>query len=60
MYNKYDYGLDMEWWSNSKQHILPVPAVFIVKNGMIQFQHVDPNYSKRWSANLILAMIKSL
>ena len=62
LYSKYknDYGMDMEWWSNSTKHILPVPAVFIVKNGVIQFQHVDPNYSKRLSSELLLALIKSL
>jgi peroxiredoxin len=62
LYSKYknDYGMDLEWWSKSTKHILPVPAVFIVKNGVIQFQHVDPNYSKRLSADLLLALIKSL
>ena len=62
LYLKYKnvYGMDLEWWSNSQQHILPVPAVFIVKDGIIQFQHVDPNYSKRLSPELLLALIKSL
>jgi peroxiredoxin len=62
LYLKYknDYGMDLEWWSNSLEHILPVPAVFIVKDGIIQFQHVDPNYSKRLSAKLLLALIKSI
>jgi peroxiredoxin len=62
LYLKYknEYGMDLEWWSNSLEHILPVPAVFIVKDGIIQFQHVDPNYSKRLSAKLLLALIKSI
>jgi hypothetical protein len=62
LYLKYknEYGMDLEWWSNSLEHILPVPAVFIVKGGIIQFQHVDPNYSKRLSAKLLLALIKSI
>jgi peroxiredoxin len=62
LYSKYknSYGMDMEWWSQTTNHVLPVPAVFIIKNGVIQFQHVDPNYSKRLSADLILALISAL
>jgi len=62
LYEKYKnkYNLDLEWWSNSKHHLLPVPSVFIVKNGKIQLQHVDPKYSQRLSPKLLLAMIMSL
>jgi peroxiredoxin len=62
LYEKYKdkYGLDVEWWGDSKHHKLPVPSVFIIKEGKIQLQHVDPKYSQRLSADLLLAMLKSL
>ena len=62
LYAKYknDYKMDVEWWSGESHHILPVPAVFIIKNGKIQFQHVDPNYSKRLSASILLAYLNSI
>ncbi len=62
LYNKYknNYGLDMEWCNGSKKHILPGPSVFIVKQGLIQFQHVNPNYPKRLASELRLTMIKWL
>ena len=44
--------MDLEWWSNSTNHVLLVPAVFIVKDGIIQLQHVDSNYLKRLAAEL--------
>ncbi|MCO4815107.1 MAG: AhpC/TSA family protein [Flavobacteriales bacterium] len=62
LYAKYknDYKMDVEWWSGESHHILPVPAVFVIKNGKIQFQHVDPNYSKRLSASILLAYLNSI
>ena len=38
LYMKYrdDYGMDIEWWTGTKNHVLPVPSVFIIKNGKIQ------------------------
>jgi peroxiredoxin len=60
LYAKYknSYGMDMEWWSKSKQHTLPVPSVFIIKEGRIEYQHVNPNYSKRLSPEMLLSFIK--
>jgi hypothetical protein len=62
LYSKYKdkYNLDIEWWGKSTHHILPVPAVFIIKNGIIQLQHVDPKYSQRLSPELLIAMLKSI
>ncbi len=62
LFNKYknEYSMDLEWWSNSKHHILPVPAVFVIKNGEIRYQHVDPNYSRRLSGNVLLSFLKAL
>lgn len=62
LYKKYkdSYGVDTEWWSGSKHHVLPVPAVFIVKDGEIQYQHIDPNYSKRLKPSLLLSLLKAV
>jgi len=54
------YNLDLEKWSGSDHHLLPVPAVFIVKEGKIEYQHVDPEYANRLSPDLILTLISSL
>ena len=62
LYQKYkdSYGMDTEWWSGSKHHTLPVPAVFIVKNGKIQYQHVNPNYAKRLASSVLLSLLKAV
>ncbi|MBL4708733.1 MAG: AhpC/TSA family protein [Flavobacteriales bacterium] len=61
LYAKYKdkYNMDVEWWSGSKHHVLPVPAVFVVSEGKINYQHVDPKYSKRLSTNVLLSFLKS-
>ena len=62
LYEKYknQYGMDVEWWSGEKHHVLPVPAVFIIKDGEIQYQYVNPDYSKRLSPDVLLTLIKSI
>ncbi|NOQ75468.1 MAG: redoxin domain-containing protein [Crocinitomix sp.] len=62
LYLKYktQYNMDLEWWSGNTNHILPVPAVFIIKDGVIQYQHVDPNYKKRLSPEILMAFLKAL
>lgn len=40
---------------------LPVPSVFVVDNsGKIKFEYINPDYSNRISANLLLAVLKAL
>lgn len=60
MFAKYkdQYGIDLEFWSANDHHTLPVPSVFIVEEGKIQYQHVDPNYSQRLSADILLSFLK--
>lgn len=60
LYNKYKnkYNLDLEWWSGSKHHVLPVPAVFVIKKGKIQYSYVNPDYSQRLSPNVLLSFLK--
>lgn len=55
---KESYNIDIEWWSGSTSHMLPVPAVFVVKDGVIRYQHVDPNYKQRLAPNVLLEFLK--
>jgi peroxiredoxin len=50
------FGIDLEATQGNAQHILPVPAVFVVdKSGTVQFAHFNPDYEKRLSADELLA-----
>ena len=57
---RYDtYGLDMQEWSGESHYKLPVPAVYIVKKGVVTFQYVNPTYKTRLDAQTLLAMLRS-
>ena len=60
LYMKYKdkYNMDVEWWSGSDHHVLPVPAVFVINDGQIKYQHVDPKYSQRLSPEILISMLK--
>jgi len=60
LYQKYktQYGMDAEWWSGSKHHVLPVPAIFVVEKSVIKHQYVNPNYSKRLSPKVLLSFVE--
>ncbi|MDM7859198.1 peroxiredoxin-like family protein [Alteromonas sp. ASW11-36] len=46
---------------DSARSVLPAPAIFIVdKDGLIQFNYVNPNYAVRPSAELLLNVAKAL
>lgn len=62
LFNKYknEYKLDLEMWSGASHHQLPVPAVFVVKDGIVQFQYVNPKYSVRLKPETLLAVLKTL
>lgn len=57
---KTKYNLDLEAWSGEKHHSLPVPAVFIIKDGIVQFQYVNPNYNTRLKAATLMAILPTL
>lgn len=57
---KEKYNLDLEAWSGEEHHELTVPAVFIIKDGVVQFQYVNPTYSIRLKAETLLAVLKTL
>lgn len=62
LFTKYkdSYNLDLEAWSGADHHSLPVPAVFIIKDGIVQFQYVNPKYSTRLKATTLLAVLETL
>jgi peroxiredoxin len=48
--------IDLEDASGETHHVLPVPATFIVDaDGVIQFQHTNPNYKMRLHPDVLLA-----
>jgi len=50
------FGIDIESASGNKEHILPVPAVFLVnKESKIDFSYVNPNYKIRLKSEIIKA-----
>jgi len=54
------FNIDLEAASGNKQHILPVPSVFIVDpDGMIKFEYVNPNYKVRIHPEVLLAAAKA-
>jgi len=45
---------------SEKDVMVPVPSIFVIKNGVIQYRYVNPNYSTRISSEMLLAALKSL
>lgn len=62
LFDKYinSYNLDLEKWSGEKHHTLPVPAIYIIKEGKVEFQYVNPNYNTRLKPETLLAILKTL
>lgn len=57
---KSEYKIDLEEWSGEVHHSLPVPAVYIIEEGVVEFSYVNPNYSKRLKVETLLAILGSL
>lgn len=58
---RYDgYGIDLEANSGQDHHQLPVPAVYIVRNGVIVFSYINPDYRQRLSEEVLIAVLKSI
>lgn len=57
---KEKYEIDLEAWSGEDHHLLPVPAVYVIKDGVVQFHYVNPNHSTRLQSNTLLAVLKTL
>lgn len=62
LFEKYKekYKLDLEAWSGEDHHGLTVPAIFVVKDGIVQFQYVNPNYRLRLKPATLLAVLETL
>lgn len=62
MHEKYveKYELDLGKWSGDDHHILPVPAVYVIHEGVVQYQYVNPNYSVRLKPETLMAILKTL
>ena len=62
LFRKYkeNYKLDLEEWSGQNHHSLAVPAIFIIREGIIQFQYVNPNYRKRLKPETLIAILKTI
>lgn len=62
MHKKYvdKYELDLGEWSGDDHHILPVPAVYVIHEGVVQYQYVNPNYSVRLKPETLMAILKTL
>ena len=59
MYAK--HGIDLQKASGNDHYILPVPAVYLVdKDGRIQFQYSNPDYSIRLSAKDLMKAASDL
>lgn len=61
-YIKYrdQYEMDTEIWTGEKHHILPVPAVYVISDNVVQYNYVNPNYSVRLNPELLLSILKSI
>ena len=57
---KSEYKIDIEAWSGEDHHILPVPAVYVIKNGIVKFHYVNPNYAERLDPDMLLAVLQTL
>jgi peroxiredoxin len=52
------YGVDLEKNNGNKDHVLPVPATYVIgSNGKIIFVHFDKDYTRRASVSAILAAL---
>jgi peroxiredoxin len=59
MVTKYKgYGVDLENNNGNTDHVLPVPATYVIgKNGKLLFVHFDKDYTKRPAVSSILNML---
>jgi len=54
------YGINIEAASGRKDHILPVPAVFLVgTDGIIKFEYANPDYRVRLDIEVLMSAAKA-
>jgi len=50
-----NYGVDLEKSNGNKDHVLPVPATYVINpSGRIIYVHFDKDYTRRASVSAIL------
>ncbi len=54
------YELDLTEWSGDEHRILPVPAVYVIHDGVVQYQYVNPKYSVRLKPETLIAILETL
>jgi peroxiredoxin len=54
------HNLDIEGASGEDHHILPVPSVFIINDGIIRFEYVNPDYKERISKEILLSVSEEI
>lgn len=61
-YQRYkNNGMDLEERSGQDHHLLPAPAVFLSNaEGVIEFQYVDPDFTRRINHTVLLAAAKAM
>jgi len=53
------YGVDLEKNNGNKDHVLPVPATYVIdQSGKIIYVHFDKNYTRRASVSALLAAMQ--
>lgn len=53
-----NYGVDLEKNNGNADHVLPVPATYVIsKSGKIIYAHFDKDYTKRSSVSAIVSML---
>jgi len=53
-------GIDLEAASGRDHHTIAVPSVFLIRDGVVVFRHVEPDYRTRPSVPQLLAAIDGL
>lgn len=52
------FKIDLEEHSGKSHKMLPVPAVFLVDQGKVEFSYVNPDYKKRLSGDVLYEAAK--
>ena len=53
------YGVDLENNNGNKDHVLPVPATYVIgRSGKIIYVHFDKDYTKRASVSSLLNAVQ--
>ena len=56
---KDSYKIDLERSSGETHHILPVPAVFLIKDGRVAYAFSNPDYKVRLKGDALVAAAKA-